>query len=195
MTTINLLCGASAAAGCAALADLRLEIFREYPYLYDGCREKELVYVRSYSEAPDACLLTATVAGAVVGAASGMPLVHADEQLRLAIVAAGLDPAALYYVGELLLLPAYRGAQLGTQLFARLESRVRALHRYGGIVCATVVRPADHPLRPAGYLPIARFMARHDFRLLAGARVTFSWQELDGVRRDHPLQLWLKELD
>lgn len=194
MPTINLLCGAAAAASGDVLADLRLEIFREYPYLYDGCRENELVYVRHYSEVPDACLLTATVDGVVVGAASGMPLAHEDDELRLASAGAGLDVASLYYVGELLLLPAYRGEQLGSQLFARLERQVHTLQRYRGIVCATVVRPEDHPLRPVDYLPIERFLARHAFRVLPGVTASFAWQELDGVRRDHPMQLWLKEL-
>ena len=46
-----------------SLANLRLEIFREYPYLYDGRKEDELDYLKSYAEAPDACLILACDAG------------------------------------------------------------------------------------------------------------------------------------
>lgn len=194
MITEELFCGASAALHYDTLATLRLEIFREYPYLYAGRREDERRYVRRYGAVDDACLLVAADNGALVGAVSGVPLANEDESLCRAVAASGRDVAAHYSVGELLLLPPYRGAQLGSRLITRLEEHVRSLRRYCGLVCATVVRPDDHPLRPAGYLPIRRFLDRHGFHPLAGATARFVWLETDGVRRDHPMQLWIKEL-
>ena len=62
--TKEMFTGAAIAVALDSLASLRLEIFREYPYLYDGCREDELAYLKSYAEAPDACVIFAYDEGA-----------------------------------------------------------------------------------------------------------------------------------
>jgi hypothetical protein len=56
------------------------------------------------------------------------------------------------------------------------------------------VRPDDHPLRPANFLPIERFLKRTGFKALPGVMATFTWPELDGVSRDQQMQFWLKPL-
>lgn len=79
MITEQLLTGSAIADAVDDLATLRLEIFPEYPYLYQGRREDELAYLNSYAEAPDACVILARDGITVIGAATGMPLVHEDS--------------------------------------------------------------------------------------------------------------------
>ncbi len=43
-------------ASLDALATLRLEIFREYPCLFEGERKDELRYLRMYAEKLSACI-------------------------------------------------------------------------------------------------------------------------------------------
>jgi GNAT superfamily N-acetyltransferase len=176
------------------LATLRLEIFPEYPYLYQGRREDELAYLGSYAETPDACVILACDGLTVVGAATGMPLVYEDAQMRAAFAATTFPLNEVYYVGELLFLPAYRNCGLGRKLLAQLESRIRSLGSYRYLTCATVERPDDHPLRPRDYTPITRFLARTGFVRLHGVTTHFMWREIDGVKRDHCMQFWSKEL-
>ena len=192
--TITLLCGAAIADVLDELATLRLAIFAEYPYLYDGERADELAYLRGYADAPDACVLLARAGGTAIGALTGMPLRHEDLLLREAFAGGAFDLAESYYVGELLFLPAWRNRGLGQTLLARLEEQVAALGRYRTLTCATVERPDDHPLRPQGYIPIGRFLARTGFMPLPGVTTTFGWRETDGVKRAHAMQLWLKQL-
>lgn len=194
VNTKELITGTAIAGTLGALASLRLEIFREYPYLYDGRREDELGYLKSYAEAPDACVILADDEGAIVGAATGMPFIHEGVQMLEAFAPAPYDIAYLYYVGELLFSPSYRNKGLGTTLLGQLENHVLSLGRYRHLVCATVERPEDHPLRPESYVPITSFLARTGFALLPGVTTSFSWRETDGVRRDHPMQFWVKEL-
>jgi hypothetical protein len=80
-------------------------------------------------------------------------------------------------------------------LLARLEEQVRSLGRFRTLTCATVERPDDHPLRPQGYIPIGRFLARTGFARLPGVTTTFTWRESDGVRREHAMQFWRKGLE
>ncbi len=192
--TLQLLTGAAIADALDDVATLRLDIFPEYPYLYDGRREDELEYLGTYAGAPDACVMLARDGHKVVGAATGMPLIHEDAPLLDAFAGTSFPLDEAYYVGELLFRPGYRNSGLGRKLLAELESHVRSLGRYRTLTCATVERPDDHPLRPRDYIPITRFLARTGFVRLPGVTTHFIWRETDGVKRDHPMQLWSKDL-
>ena len=194
MITEQLLTGSTIADAVDDLATLRLEIFPEYPYLYQGKREDELTYLSSYAEAPDACVILACDGLTVIGAATGMPLIHEDAQIRDAFAGATFPLTEVYYVGELLFRPDYRNSGLGKKLLDRFEIHIRTLGRYRTLTCATVERPDDHPLRPRDYTPITRFLARTGFARLPGVTTHFVWRETDGVKRDHPMQFWSKEL-
>ena len=190
----QLLTGTAIADARDEVATLRLEIFREYPYLYQGRREDELKYLGTYAEAPDACVILAYDGDAVIGAVAGMPLIHEDAQMLDAFAGTAFPLDEAYYVGELLFLPAYRNGGLGQKLLARLESHIRSLGGYRTLTCATVERPDDHPLRPRDYIPITRFLARTGFARLPGVTTHFMWRETDGIVRDHPMQFWGKQL-
>lgn len=192
--TEQLLTGAAIADVLDDLATLRLDIFREYPYLYEGRREDELNYLGTYAEAPDACVILAYDGSAVIGATTGMPFIHEDAQLRDAFAGTALPLDEVYYVGELLFRPAYRNSGLGRKLLDRLGIHIRSLGRYRTLTCATVERPTDHPLRPRDYIHITRFLARTGFARLSGVTTHFIWRETDGVKRDHPMQFWSKDL-
>jgi GNAT superfamily N-acetyltransferase len=192
--TEQLLTGAAIADVLDDVATLRLEIFREYPYLYQGRREDELKYLGTYAEAPDACVILAYDGHAVIGAVAGMPLIHEDAQMLDAFAGTAFSLSDAYYVGELLFRPAYRNCGLGQKLLARQESYIRSLGRYRKLACATVGRPDDHPLRPCDYISITRFLARTGFARLPGVTTHFMWRETDGIVRDHPMQFWSKEL-
>lgn len=195
MTTITetLLTGTTIAGALEALATLRLDIFLEYPYLYRGRREDELRYLVSYAEAPEACVLLAADGPEIVGAATGMPLIHEDAQL-LGAFSAITPLTEIYYIGELLLRPAYRNGGLGQKLLAQLEQHIHSLGRYRRLTCATVERPDDHPMRPVDAIPISRFLARAEFVRLPGVTTRLAWRETDGIQREHVMQFWMKAL-
>jgi GNAT superfamily N-acetyltransferase len=176
------------------VATLRLDIFQEYPYLYRGLREDEFTYLVTYADAPDASVILAYHGHAAVGAVAGMPLIHEDAHMLDAFAGATFPLNEVYYVGELLFRPAYRNCGLGQKLLAQLEIHIRSLGCYRRLTCATVERPDDHPLRPCDYIPITRFLALTGFVRLHGVTTSFMWRETDGVKRDHPMQFWIKTL-
>lgn len=192
--TGQLLTGPAIADALDDLALLRLDIFPEYPYLYQGRKDDELTYLNTYAEVPDGCVILARDGFTVIGAATGMPLIHEDAQVVDAFSGTALPLNEVYYVGELLFCTAYRNGGLGRKLLDRLESHIRSLGRYHTLTCATVERPDDHPLRPRDYIPISRFLARTGFVRLPGVTSHFIWRETDGVKRSHPMQFWNKEL-
>lgn len=192
--TDNLLTG-SAVAGCLDdLASLRITIFREYPYLYDGFFEDELKYLSLYQDTPDAFVISVNDSGKMIGAATGVPLRYEHEGLAAPFTGTSFSVDELFYVGEVLLYPTYRDSGLGFNLLKQIEEHVRTLGNYRHLTCATAVRPDNHPLCPESYVQIDKFLARTGFIKLPDVTTNFTWQETDGISREHLMQFWIKEL-
>lgn len=191
--TLELLTGSAVKACLEALASLRIDIFREYPYLYDGHREDELKYLRLYMETPDAFVISVNDSEFMVGAATGMPLCQEHKSLIDPFVGISYPVNEVFYVGEVLFYPAYRDCGLGLQLMEHIEEHVRTFEIYRYLTCATIVRPENHPLCPENYVPIDRFLNRTAFKMLPGVTTSFAWKEIDGSSCEHPMQFWVKE--
>ena len=64
------------------LAHLRITVFRDYPYLYDGSFAYEADYLRRYAECPESLFVLAEDGAALVGAARVMPLAKDGAEFR-----------------------------------------------------------------------------------------------------------------
>jgi len=193
--TTELLRGEAIRPHLDAIAGLRIAIFQEYPYLYRGAPDYERRYLSVYADSPDALAILVRDGGTLAGAVTAIPMCDEAEALAAPVREAVCAIDSVYYVGELLFLPPYRGMGLGSTLLARAEEQARAMGRFDRLTCATVIRPDDHPLRPQNFTPIDRFLARTGFTRMDGVIATFDWPELDGVTIPHGMQYWTKPLD
>ena len=177
-----------------ALAALRTGVFREYPYLYDGSPAYEHEYLASYAGSPDSLFVVACDGDRVVGASTALPLTQHSDDVVPPLVRAGFDPASVYYFGESVLEPAYRGRGLGSRFFEERERRARELGFAVATFCA-VERPADHPQRPASYRPPGALWRRHGFERRPDIVGTFSWRDLGETEETaKPMVFWIKPL-
>lgn len=192
--TMQLINGKEVTEHLDDLASLRLTIFREFPYLYDGDRAGEHRYLQLYAETTDAFVVACSAEGSMIGAATGIPLRYEVQELQSPFVATSYPVDEVYYVGELLFLPEYRNQGLGQELMTLVEEEIRRFGTYRYLCCATVARPDDHPLRPAAYTPIDRFLARTALQPLPGVTASFGWREIDGREERHIMNFWIKEL-
>lgn len=177
------------------IARLRLSIFREYPYLYDGKMEYELKYLQHYASKDEATVIVSSYENQLAGAVTAIPLQYESEEMIAPVAATSYPVERIYYIGELLFYPDYRNKGLGTRLLSRIEQHVLDQQDYDYLVCATVMRPEGHPLIPAGYVPIERFLQHNRFAKLPGVTTHSAWKETDGIRRHHEMQFWLKALE
>ena len=60
-------------AALPVLAALRIEVFLEWPYLYDGTEAYEVEYLTEFISEAGSVLVVAEVDGAIVGAATASP--------------------------------------------------------------------------------------------------------------------------
>ena len=186
--------GADAAPYVDDLARLRITVFRDFPYLYDGDPAYERKYLATYAGSEGSVFVLALDGGRVVGAATGMPMAAETDEVRAPFLAAGRDPGDYFYFGESVLLPAYRGRGVGVKFFEGREAQARRLGLALCTFCA-VERPADHPRRPAGYAPLDRFWQNRGYRHHPELRTTFTWRDLDETEEsEKPLSFWIRDL-
>jgi GNAT superfamily N-acetyltransferase len=191
--------GADVAAALDDLARLRISVFRDWPYLYDGDLAYEREYMASYRDNPRAVLVGAFDGQALVGASTGTPLEdHAEDFARAfdgqAHEGRGIALSDVFYCAESVLLPAYRGQGAGHAFFDHREDHARGLGRKWSAFCA-VERPADHPARPADYRPLVGFWRKRGYVPLAGAKAGFAWKDLGESSQSHKeMQFWIKPL-
>lgn len=192
--TVRTLAGAELHAALDALARLRIAVFAAYPYLYDGTLAYEREYLAEFTAAPHAVLVAAFDGETIVGAATASPLTAQDEAIRAPFEASGRDPAAIFYFGESVLLPKYRGQGIGHQFFDQREQAARALGASHASFCA-VVRPPDHPARPTGYVPLDTFWSKRGYAPVPGLIGELEWKEHGAAAEStKPMQFWMRAL-
>lgn len=191
---IEVLRGAALDAALDDVARLRIAVFRDWPYLYDGDAEYERRYLEVYRTSPGAILVGAFDGARLVGAATGTPMEDHADDFATAFSGTGLALGDIFYCAESVLLPAYRGQGAGHRFFDLREDHARGLGRRHIAFCA-VQRPVDHPLRPAGYAPLDTFWRKRGYVPLAGAVARFDWKDVDQPEETaKPLQFWHKSL-
>lgn len=177
-----------------ALADLRIAVFREWPYLYDGDADYERAYLAEFASAPDAVLVIARDGVAIIGAATASPMAAQKPEFQAPFAARGWDAGEVFYFGESVLLPGYRGQGIGHAFFDHREAGARAAGARIATFCA-VQRPADHPLRPQGYRPLDDFWRKRGYAKVEGMTTSFDWLDVGEVLETaHPMQFWAREL-
>lgn len=197
--TVEPLAGAEIAAALPELARLRIAVFREWPYLYDGNPASEQDYLSGFANAENAVIVVARDGAAIVGVATASPLgEHTDAFVPL-FRDHGFDPETIFYCGESVLLPAYRGRGIGHLFFDHREAHARQLNDCGAsfthsTFCA-VVRAADDPRTPAGYVPLDGFWRKRGYAPVAGLLGSYAWLEVGGREETRKsMQFWIKEL-
>lgn len=176
------------------LAALRIGVFREWPYLYEGDPAYEAEYLRVYAGSPTALVVLALDGDRVVGAATAVVLSAEPESMRAPLREAGFDPATTLYLGEFVLYPEFRGTGTGAKFFHECESHARRLGMRHIALCR-VVRAADDPRRPAGARELDAFWTRLGCTLRADIRAELSWKEAGAPEPvSNTMEFWVKAL-
>lgn len=178
------------------LADLRIGVFREYPYLYDGDAGYERKYLQRYLNC-DHCLIILAFddrSAIPIGASTAIPLVNEIENTKQPFLDQGLKLDSFCYFGESVVNPHYRGQGIGRRFFEMREAHAMALNLSHACFCA-VVRPDNHPSKPAQYYSNEAFWERLGYRKQANLETDYSWKEIGGEEEEsHSMQFWTKSL-
>ncbi len=187
------LTGDAVAEALDDLARLRIAVFRDWPYLYDGDLDYERDYLQAY-QSPGAVVVAAYDGARMIGAATGAPMEDHAGDFAAAFAQRPEPLDQIFYCAESVLLPEYRGHGLGHAFFDGREAQGRALGRRFSAFCR-VVRPQDHPLHPQDYRPLDGFWRKRGYAPLPGVVAEFEWKDIGAeVPTRKPLQFWMKPL-
>lgn len=189
------LTGRDLAEALPAVARLRIAVFRDFPYLYDGTLEYEEKYLSKLAAARGAVIVAAYDGADIVGCATAAPLAEVEREFAEPFRARGMDVARVFYCGESVLLPRYRGQGLGHAFFDHREAQARSLGGFTQSAFCAVVRAADHPLRPKDYVPLDAFWEKRGYRKAEGMLGHFAWKDVDRPgETEKVMQFWMKAL-
>lgn len=191
---VRALRGADLEAALDDVARLRIAVFRDWPYLYDGTVEYERQYLQSYRDNPGALLVGAFDLGQLVGASTSTLMEDHAEAFAAPFKATGIPLTDILYGAESVLLPAYRGRGIGHRFFDLREEHARAMGRKYVAFCS-VKRPDDHPLRPASFRTNDAFWRGRGYAPLPGVVAEFAWKDVGQAEETKkPLQFWMREV-
>jgi len=180
--------------GLRSLALLRMSVFRDWPYLYDGDDAHEEAYLREFLASEQAALILARVDDMPVGMATASPLADQPESLTGPLAAAGVEIDAGFYFGESVLLPKFRGFGIGHKFFEAREAAARDAGARHAVFCAVKRDPLD-ARRPSDARDLAPFWHGRGYTMLEGAVCHMSWKEVGHADETSQLmQFWLKTL-
>lgn len=177
------------------VAALRIKVFREYPYLYDGALAYEKKYLKNYSDSPESLIVVVFYKDTIIGASTGIPLDQALEEFQAPFLSQGYDPAKIFYFGESVLLKEFRGSGIGVRFFQEREGYANRLGRFDYTAFCAVERPENHPRKPSDYMPLDRFWEKRGYRKHPDMTTMLSWQEIDeSDESPKPMVFWMKSL-
>jgi GNAT superfamily N-acetyltransferase len=106
----------------------------------------------------------------------------------------GYNLDEIVYVGESVLLREFRGKGTGHAFFDLREAQAKRLGRTYACFCA-VIRPFDHPKRPADYSPLDTFWRKRGYRIMEGVTATYPWKDIGAAEEtEKHMQFWLRDL-
>lgn len=190
----RILTGSQISTALDDLARLRIEVFRDWPYLYDGTMDYEREYLSTYIDAEDTILVAAFDGPDIVGVATGTRMTDHAADFQNAFAQTAYDLGDIFYCAESVLLPQYRGMGAGHAFFDQREEHARELGAKFIAFCA-VQRPQTHGLRPTNYRPLEGFWRKRGYAPLPGVVAQFDWKDIDEAdSTPKPLQFWMKPL-
>lgn len=154
--------GAEIAPLIPQLGQLRISVFHDFPYLYDGNLEYEQQYLQVYTQNPLSIAFGVFDGDQLIGATTGTPLAAADREIQKPFMERGFDTGEIFYFGESILLPEYRGMRLGHLFFDVREEHARKNGFAITTFCA-VARPDNHPMKPQNHRPNDVFWTKRGY--------------------------------
>ncbi len=178
-----------------AVAALRIVVFRDWPYLYDGDRSYEANYLATYSRSPQSLFVLAFDGERVIGASTGIPLADESDNFRKPFLKRDIAEHDVFYFGESVLLREYRGRGLGHRFFDERENYALTGGFHLTAFCA-VERDAHDARRPENYVPNDAFWRKRGYRRQDDMFCAIEWREVDAASAcTHALRFWLRPLE
>lgn len=177
------------------LAGLRIAVFHDYPYLYEGTIAYEKEYLKTYSNSERAFLFSVYHGKTMVGATTCIPLSDEMEEVKKPFKDLGMEVFRIFYFGESILLPEYRGLGLGNRFFDEREAHARSFGDYDLSCFCSVDRGDNHPKKPDNYRANDAFWLKRGYQQEPSLQALMEWPDIgEGESSGKKMIFWTKSL-
>jgi len=175
------------------LARLRIEVFKEYPYLYEGNLDYEMNYLKTYTNSSDSVMILVVDGDKIVGASTAIPLKYEMQEVQTPFLEVGMKIEDIFYFGESILNKHYRGQGVYRHFFNEREAAAKDYGCRLFTFCA-VDRPPDHPKKPPHYKPLDEIWEHFGYKKHPEIYTYFKWPEIgETYQFTNRMVFWLKE--
>jgi len=193
--TVRALSGDAILPWLDAVAELRMTVFREWPYLYAGDVGYERDYLSRYGRSARSVLVLAMVGDALIGASTGLPLADEDPAFQRPFVDLDVAIERVFYFGESIVLPQWRGQGIGHRFFDLRQAHARALGGFDMTAFAAVDRAEQDPRRPPNHRDNEVFWRKRGYVRQPGMTMLLRWNEIDVGDVPHPMTFWTRPVE
>ena len=186
--------GADIVPYITSMAKLELEVFSDFPYLYEADLLTQMNFIKRYADCSKSIVVLVMDGDNVVGLSTGMPFFFDSELFKKPFIDHGIDVKNVFCLGESVLLPAYRGKKIYRQFF---EMREMAARVNGCSICTFVAveRSLNDPRRPVDYVPLDAVWHHFGYQKQPTLFLEFEWQDVGNLEPSKKkLVYWLKYL-
>ncbi len=177
------------------IAKLRIEVFRDWPYLYDGDLENEKKYLKKFSNCSESVFVVAFDGKKVIGIASGLPLWAESDIFLKPFLDNGIDVNDYFYCSESLLKKNYRRQGIGHMFFDKREAHAKSYGKYSHLCFCAVQRDKNDPRKPEDHYQLDSFWAKRGFEKQPNLVVNSSWKEIGASEKSvQSLAYWIKKI-
>ncbi len=177
------------------IARLRIEVFAEYPFLYDGDLDYEYKYLEKYDSTGNAIVVAAYDNDKIIGVSTGYPLADQSEELKQVFQKSKRDVNDSFCLNEAVLEKGYRGKGIGGRLIDQIETFAKGFKQYKYMSLFTSLRPVDDPKRPKEYRPLGPFWAARGFCEHPELTFEVPYKEIGNDKETlHKMVFWTKEI-
>lgn len=176
------------------VARLRLEVFKEFPYLYDGSLEEETAYLSTFFKAENSVLVLAKDKDEIIGASTALPMIHETANVQEPFLKDNWPMEEIFYFGESVLKANYRGNGIGVEFFNQREAFARSLAKIKFLTFCAVKRPHNHSAKPKSYQDLSAFWKKRGFQP-TDMYCEMVWKDLNEISESpKPLKFWIKKI-
>lgn len=191
--TIETYYGKECLVFCHEIASIRIQVFREFPYLYDGNYEYELEYLNTFFSSEKSILIIAKHKGTVIGISTGIPLKDETENIKSPWYKNGHPVEDIFYFGESAIEKTHRGYGIGHQFF-KLREEWAKKNGYKKTTFCCIIRPEDHKHKPKNHKTPESFWNKLGYQK-GNITCILEWKEIDEEKESlKNLNFWHKKI-
>ncbi len=191
----KILHGAKSQIYAELIAQLRIELFAEFPYLYKGTMDHDLSYLSVYFNSPNSSIILFFDKEELVGYSSSIPLSEEWDVIKEPFITNGLDLSKYLYVGEVMVKEGYRSWHLVHKIL-EIHNKKAAYYGFPYLAALTIDRPDDHPCKPVNYRTHDKLWQRFGWQKSSSLKARFDWEQIDTNRKElNDLSVWIKTLN